>query len=324
MNSHLVSMSWSPAVVNTLGVTLFATTVVLVRRRAFSTKATAPKKSPTGFTAIKYDVTNESVATITLNRPTRYNAFSQKMYEDVTAALAKAGSDPAVKVVLLTGEGKYYSSGNDLSNFAQFMHPRTMAAKSRALLTTFVSSFIDFPKPLVCAVNGPAIGIAVTTLGLCDTVLAAKSATFNTPFKALGQAPEGCSSYIFPRIMGVETAHKVLEEGWKFDAVQGKEIGLVKAVYPTNDELQSHALAYCKQIAQQPAEERAQLRMTVKDPALCDTLHKVNEQECDVLEKSWISAECFEATGQFLYSRNHRAMAFALWLANKTRWAWDR
>lgn len=98
------------------------------------------------------------------------------------------------------------------------------------MLYKFVNAFIDFPHPLIAAVNGPAYGIAVTTLALCDEVHAVRAATFNTPFTALGQSPEGCSSYMFPRIMGEQAAVRVLADGWEFSAVEGKGLGFIKEV----------------------------------------------------------------------------------------------
>ena len=131
------------------------------------------------------------VSLIELNRPRKKNAFNVDMYHELQMALRDASEDPAVRVALLTGRGDYYSSGNDLSNFSQLMHPLTMARQSKEKCIAFVDAFIDMKKPLVCAVNGPAIGIAVTTLGLCDVVLASSTATFRTPFAELHQSPEG-------------------------------------------------------------------------------------------------------------------------------------
>merc|ERR1712054_237347 len=124
------------------------------------------------------------------------------MYREIMEALSFASEDPSVAVTLVTGAGNYYSSGNDLSNFSRLQNPTRTAAEAKDLLVEFVGSFIDHPKPLVAGVNGPAIGIAVTTLALCDAVYASSSATFHTPFRQLGQAPEGCSSYTFPYLMG--------------------------------------------------------------------------------------------------------------------------
>lgn len=86
-----------------------------------------------------------------------------------------------------------------------------MAEESAKRMTTFVAAFIDFSKPLIAAVNGPCIGIAATTLGLCDQVYASPTAWFQTPFSQLGQSPEGCSSYTFPKMMGpmVKSTHNL-------------------------------------------------------------------------------------------------------------------
>ncbi|VEL26599.1 unnamed protein product [Protopolystoma xenopodis] len=124
------------------------------------------------------------------------------MYDAWITALHDASNDRTVKIVAVTGAGDYFSSGNDLSNFTMTKSPLEMAEEAKSLLLRFVAAFIDFPKPLVALVNGPAVGISVTTLGLYDYIFAADNATFHTPFTSLGQTPEGCSSYTFPKVMG--------------------------------------------------------------------------------------------------------------------------
>lgn len=109
------------------------------------------------------------------------------MYDELDSALRALSSNEEVKVILLTGSGDNFSSGNDLSNFSEIMHPLTIAKQSRAICYSFVDSFITCKKPIVVAVNGPAFGIAVTVLGLCDAVFSSSKATFKTPFAELGQ-----------------------------------------------------------------------------------------------------------------------------------------
>eukprot|EP00123_Amoebidium_parasiticum_P008740 comp18994_c0_seq1/m.21340 comp18994_c0_seq1/g.21340 ORF comp18994_c0_seq1/g.21340 comp18994_c0_seq1/m.21340 type:complete len:316 (-) comp18994_c0_seq1:681-1628(-) len=269
--------------------------------RLYAAAAGAVDEGGKDFKTLLYSVSPQGVATITLNRPKRMNAFNLHMYEELGAALNRAGSDPKVKVALLSGAGKFYSSGNDLSNFSQLIHPRKLAEASRDVLFKFVNSFIDFPRPLVAAVNGPALGIAVTTLGLCDEVYSIKSATYNTPFKKLGQAPEGCSSFMFPRIMGEENARRVLDDGYQFSADEGKTYGFIKEVFNTQEELQSFAQKRCLEIASQP--ETCKVRPLHQEVGLKEKLRAVNWEECVVLQEKWVSWECFHAIAEFLETK---------------------
>jgi Delta3-Delta2-enoyl-CoA isomerase len=136
---------------------------------------------------------DKGLAKITLNKSNKKNAFSKIMYHELDTALRMLSTEDDVKLIMLTGSGDYYSSGNDLSNFSEIMHPLTIAKQSREICYSFVDSFISCKKPIVVAVNGPAFGIAVTTLGLCDKVFASSAATFKTPFAELGQVGEYCS-----------------------------------------------------------------------------------------------------------------------------------
>ena len=101
---------------------------------------------------------DDKVALITLNRPKKKNAFSKLMYNELEQAIRSASLNEAVSVIMLTGAGDYYSSGNDLSNFSEMKHPLTIAKEAKEILFSFVDCFITCQKPIIVAVNGPAIG----------------------------------------------------------------------------------------------------------------------------------------------------------------------
>eukprot|EP00607_Mallomonas_marina_P003478 CAMPEP_0182436674 /NCGR_PEP_ID=MMETSP1167-20130531/82865_1 /TAXON_ID=2988 /ORGANISM="Mallomonas Sp, Strain CCMP3275" /LENGTH=199 /DNA_ID=CAMNT_0024629073 /DNA_START=63 /DNA_END=662 /DNA_ORIENTATION=- len=197
-----------------------------------------------------------------------------------------------------------------------------MAAKARLVLKKFVESFIDCSKPLICAVNGPAIGIAVTTLGLCDRVFVSPSSNYRTPFAELGQSPEGCSSFMFPKLMGEEIANDVLWKGRKLSAEEAVSFGLAHELCPS-DKLVETAVNYCEFIAQQPETAIESQRFITREN-LVDKLKQVNEEECAVLEKKWISPECFTALATFLESRNMHTQARILRIANATGFLWGQ
>lgn len=112
---------------------------------------------PENYRTIKFAI-DSKVATITLDRPRKKNAFSKLMYREVERAIRAASADMGVTVIMLIGVGDYYSSGNDLSNFSEIKHPLTIAKEAREVLFSFVDSFITCQKPIIVAVNGPAIG----------------------------------------------------------------------------------------------------------------------------------------------------------------------
>ena len=144
-----------------------------------------------------------SIKTIRFNRPDKLNAFTVEMYKQITDELNQSSKDDAIKAVILTGTGNFYSSGNDLSVFTQAAKDiKAFSKEAGNLMERFIDAFIDFEKPLIAVVNGHAVGILVTTLGLCDFVIATNDATFHAPFGSTAQTPEGCSSYTFPRILG--------------------------------------------------------------------------------------------------------------------------
>ncbi|XP_065676484.1 enoyl-CoA delta isomerase 2-like [Hydra vulgaris] len=260
------------------------------------------KKEPTSDSII---ITKEKgICTIKFNRPKKYNALTIEMYNIVTDTLNEAAKDPSINLVVITGEGDYYCSGNDLSNFANIPDggAKKLASDSRKLLKGFVESFINFPKLLVCSVNGPAVGISVTLLGLADLVYAVENATFQTPFTTLGQSPEGCSSYTFPKIMGYAKANEMLLAGKKLTAREAFDRGLISEVIP-HAEFHKTVQEKIKHLASLPNKSILYSKALNRNREK-ETLLKVNDEECVRLEERWLSDECMNAVMQFLSKKS--------------------
>ncbi|KAL1524508.1 hypothetical protein AB1Y20_019402 [Prymnesium parvum] len=145
----------------------------------------------------------------------RLNAFTIPMIEQLCAALSHAACSDAVRGVVVTGRGRYYSAGADLSSVLTFRRPSHLVSQLRDTNQGLFDSFIKFPKPIVAAVNGPAFGAAVTSATLMDAVVASETATFSLPFAKYGVPPEGCSSVVLKELIGEECAIRMMgTENW--------------------------------------------------------------------------------------------------------------
>ncbi|XP_049862516.1 enoyl-CoA delta isomerase 2-like isoform X1 [Schistocerca gregaria] len=249
------------------------------------------------------DVTQrKGLLIITINRPNKKNAFSRKMYEGVTQILNDAAHNDEVSIVAFTGAGDYYSSGNDLSGYSDYEGASTgFNAKTTDTVKNMVTAFIDFPKILVAVVNGPAIGIAVTKLGLCDIVFASEKATFRTPFTILGLCAEGCSTYTFPRIMGTSKAGSMLYFNYQMDAKEAYTCGLVSHLFKTND--LPNVLQKLEEASTLPVKSLMANKKLMRKWDQ-DALHRANELESQQLEERIASEDCVNAIIKFMQSRN--------------------
>lgn len=239
------------------------------------------------------------VRTVTLNRPDKRNAISFAMYMELVAAFDAAAADPAINVLVLTGAGQFFSSGNDLSNFMEgAADPQGFAEKARGILHSIVGRFINFPKILIVGVNGPAVGIATTMLPLADLVYASHTATFHAPLAALGQTPEGTSSYMFPKVMGLPRATEILVMGRKLSATEAREWGLVNDVFESS-EFQAKFAEKVKLAASMPPKASAASKAILRGKMLAD-LNAANDEECALIKKAWLGQECQAAVMKFL------------------------
>jgi peroxisomal 3,2-trans-enoyl-CoA isomerase len=283
--------------------------------------AAAAPVSAGSYTTISVATTPDGVRTLTMNRPDKRNAISWAMYNELSHALAAAAADDAVRVTVLTGAGPFYSAGNDLSNFLQIPPegPGKMAENARVIMEAYVAAYVRFPKLLLAAVNGPAVGLPVTTLPLFDGVYASHTATFHAPLVSLGQTPEGCSSLTFPAVMGHARATEMLVMGRKLTAEEAVRYGLVNEVF-VEGEFRARVAERAAAAAALPplAVRRAKAllrglpapeaggqvaagRTGVAPPQLsAAALLDANAREGGVIKECWLGAEVQEAVMRFL------------------------
>src|SRR5215207_3336811 len=144
---------------------------------------------------------------LTFNRPDRANAFNEELYHAAADALRAAATDDDVAVVVFTGAGKAFCAGTDLLEMAETVDAGVFGGTtSRSGFPAFVDQLQEFPKPLLAAVNGAAVGLGFTMLAHCDIVVVSDNARLLAPFTNMGVAPEAASSYLLPRRMGRQRA----------------------------------------------------------------------------------------------------------------------
>jgi len=185
------------------------------------------------------------VLRLTLNRPEALNAMTSRSYVLLREALSRAADDQDIACVLMTGSGRAFSAGADLTGSEGSPEERW------AIYDAFMRELEGLCKPVVAAVNGVAVGIGVTLLGHADIVLCGQSARFRMPFVPLGLSPEGGSSYTMPALMGPQNAAHALFTGDWISAEEAAASGLVRAVVP-DDALEAEAGALCARIASMP------------------------------------------------------------------------
>ena len=172
-------------------------------------------------------------------------------------------------------------------------------------------SFLDFPKPLLIAANGPAIGASVTSATLCDGIIASNTATFSTPFERLGIPPEGCSSVNFERIMGSAAANKMLFHNWVPTAQEAKDLGFILDVVPADKLMEQAQL-----IAETWIKEN-------KTRNVRSDLKEVNRKESEELATAFLSTPFLNAQYKFLLSKGKTQLAYIFKFMALTRPIWS-
>ena len=205
----------------------------------------------------KVTIANEGgVRIITLNDPGTLNAAGLELMSDLRSAMDKAIADPAVRAIVLTGEGRGFCSGANLSGRGDSGGDAVAASDgpNQALLRTynpFVSSIRRSPKPLVAAVNGVAAGVGVSLALACDLVVAAESSYFLLAFRRIGLVPDGGATWLLPRLVGKARAMELMLLGEKLPAATALDWGLINRCVP-DAELMPKAMELANALANGP------------------------------------------------------------------------
>lgn len=170
--------------------------------------------------------TVDRVTTMTIARPKKRNAITQAMYAKMADALNDYAQSEEVRAFVITGSEDYFTAGNDLQDFA-------MADQSaeNPPVNRFLDAILHCPKPIIAAVNGPAIGVGLTMLLHCDLVYATQSATFTAPFNKLALVPEAASSMLLSASVGMAVANDILLAGRTLNADEAHRYGLISRVF---------------------------------------------------------------------------------------------
>ncbi|HWP45208.1 MAG TPA: enoyl-CoA hydratase-related protein [Blastocatellia bacterium] len=196
------------------------------------------------------------VATVTLNRPEKLNAYSEVMVHEILAALADARDDDEIRAVIITGAGRGFCSGGDISRDFQYParyrgHAMEAMLEMRENMHRLVSFLRRFDKPTIAAVNGPAVAGGLTLALCCDFRIAAESARLGDTSLKFALIPDEGGAYLFPRFMGLENALKMSLFSEVYPAHRAKELGLVTEVV-RDEELMETARRWAERLADGP------------------------------------------------------------------------
>lgn len=270
----------------------------------------------TSYAQILYDVA-EGIATVTLNRPDKLNAWTEQMEKEVQAALAQAEADDAVRVVILTGAGRGFCAGADLQDLGRVAGAASPDDLERILKDRFVGpqradarpdfqkAYSWFPavgKPILGAINGSAVGLGLVVALYCDMRFASDQARFSTAFARRGLIAEHGISWMLPRLVGVANALDLLFSARLIDATEAQRMGLVNRVLP-QAEFMAGVRAYARELATVVSPRSLRVMKKQVYEGLFQTLGEATDVANVEMMKSFGSADFREGVAHFMEKR---------------------
>jgi 2-(1,2-epoxy-1,2-dihydrophenyl)acetyl-CoA isomerase len=243
------------------------------------------------------------VLSITLNRPDKLNSFNPEMHQQLKMALERARDEPEVRAVLLTGAGKGFCAGQDLSerNVAPGAAPIDLSVTIGSYYNPLVRRMRELPKPIVCAVNGVAAGAGANIALACDLVIAARSAGFLQAFSRIGLIPDSGGTWFLPRLAGSARAMGLALLADKLSAEDAERWGLIwKAV--DDAQLMSESLSIARTLAAGPTKAYGLIKKALYASA-SNTLDAQLDLERDLQREAGVSEDYQEGVAAFMQKR---------------------
>lgn len=250
------------------------------------------------------------VVTITLNRPERLNAWTATMERELITALDRVNADPSVGCVVITGAGRGFCAGADITGWASQQSQGGTGENVPALATTVeqeaspnVPLALAAAKPVIAAINGPAVGIGLTMALGCDVRIASENARFSMRFVRVGLIPECGGSYNLPQVAGIETAMELILTGRIINASDPLAAKLVSRIVP-HDDLLSTAYALAEEIASGPTNPVWLAKREVRRNAAEQNLNQVVATETQLFSQLKHKSAHREAVAAFMEKRD--------------------
>jgi enoyl-CoA hydratase/carnithine racemase len=248
---------------------------------------------------ILYDVVDR-VATVTLNRPDKLNAWTARMEEEVSGAVRGAAADENVRVIVLTGAGRGFCAGADMSLLSAVAKEGT--TRTGTELRNKHSWLLTVPKPIIAAVNGPAVGLGFVVPLYCDVRLASDQARFSTIFAKRGLIAEYGMAWMLPRLIGLGNAADLLFSGRTVDAAEALRIGLVNRVLPQATFI-ADVHAYAAELASAVSPRSLRIMKHQLYEGQSQTLAQAMELSTDEMVRCFTTEDFREGVAHFLEKR---------------------
>jgi len=252
---------------------------------------------------IEFDI-DKGVAILRLNRPDALNSFTAEMHGEVRQVLTQAAQDKTVRSVLLTGNGRGFCAGQDLSDrtVAPGGEAPDLGASVRDKYNPLVRSIMELEKPVVCAVNGVAAGAGTNIALACDIVLAARSASFIQGFGKIGLVPDSGGTWTLPRLVGRARAMGMTMLNGRISAQQAEQWGLIWQMVE-DEELMDKATALAAHLSTQPTLGLGLTKKAINASAVND-LRQQLDLESDFQRKAGLSGDYREGVAAFMEKRS--------------------